>query len=302
MNTKQAKAEPLADFLGRIGHMPSHIRGNDVWYKSPFRPEERTASFKVDVAKNVWYDHGAGQGGTIIDLVGELHGTRDVSRVLTIIADILGTAPRVPVVPIRASSQAKAPPMIDAVSEVSDRLLEAYLAERGIPLDLARVYLKEVVYRVEDQRYVALAFGNDAGGYEVRNPRFKGSLGTKDITSLAQAESPDVAVFEGVFDFLSILKHYQRDRASGSVIVLNSLALMDRGIERLQVLAPERVHAYLDHDRAGQVALSRLAEKQLWQTLDASNLYAGHKDANAFLMAMLEQKRVSAPPSPDRFR
>jgi len=89
MNTSQAKAEPLPEFLGRLGYAPVQVRGNDVWYKSPFRPNERTASFKIDRERNVWYDHGAGQGGTIIDFVGALHGTTDISRILTIIADTL---------------------------------------------------------------------------------------------------------------------------------------------------------------------------------------------------------------------
>ena len=61
--------------------------------------------------------------------------------------------------------------------------------------------------------YQALAFANDAGGYEVRNARFKGSLGHKDITSLALPGSQRAAVFEGVFDFLSVLAHYGRERA-----------------------------------------------------------------------------------------
>ena len=69
MNSKQAKAAPLHEFLGRMGYQPAAIRGNDLWYKSPFRPQERTPSFKIDCAKNVWYDHGMGAGGTVIDFV-----------------------------------------------------------------------------------------------------------------------------------------------------------------------------------------------------------------------------------------
>ena len=48
-------------------------------------------SFKVDAVKNVWYDHGIGHGGTLIDLVQAIHQTNDVSRVLAIITDTMGS-------------------------------------------------------------------------------------------------------------------------------------------------------------------------------------------------------------------
>jgi len=44
------------------------------------------------VSKNVWYDHGIGAGGTIIDLVQTLQQTQDVSRALAVIADTMGAS------------------------------------------------------------------------------------------------------------------------------------------------------------------------------------------------------------------
>ena len=67
MNSKQAKELPLPDFLAQLGYQPANVRGPDIWYRSPFRPDERTPSFKIDRNKNVWFDFGLGQGGTIID-------------------------------------------------------------------------------------------------------------------------------------------------------------------------------------------------------------------------------------------
>lgn len=283
MNAKQAKSIPLPDFLGRLGYMPVHLRGQDVWYRSPFRPQERTPSFKIDVDKNVWFDHGAGQGGTIIDFMGEMEGSGDVSRILTRIADVMGSPARAEVHLPPTVHKPKQAPVIEAVKDIADRALEAYLGRRGIPVDLARVYLKEVAYSVGEGRYRALGFGNDAGGFEVRNTAFKGSLGTKDITTLAREGSTSAAVFEGVFDFLSVLKHYKRDRATGNVLVLNSLALMERGIERMKTMNVNAVHAYLDNDQAGRSGLTHLVDQGIWQVNDASGLYAGFKDANEYL-------------------
>ena len=288
MNTKQAKSEPLPEFLGRLGYAPVHVRGNDVWYRSPFRPNERTASFKIDRERNIWYDHGAGQGGTIIDFVAELHGTTDIPRILTIIANTLESPARPMMVAMpSASSRPKESPIIESVGDISDQALVAYLHERAIPIDLARLYLKQVGYRVGTHAFRALGFGNDAGGFEVRNANFKGSLGTKDITTFVRDGSTSTAVFEGFFDFLSVLTHYKREQAVGNVMVLNSLALLPRGIEQMQARSIERIHAYFDHDEAGAKGLHTLAEQKAWQVSDASVLYAGFKDANEFLTSRL---------------
>jgi hypothetical protein len=282
MNSKQAKAEPLPEFLGRLGHEPTSIRGHDVWFRSPFRPDERTPSFKVDRQKNVWYDHGIGAGGTIIDLMVQLEGQADIARVLERIADVLGSPARPLVLPSMVD-RPKATPEIESVSAISDRALEAYVVSRGIPLDLARLYLKEVAYRVGEHGYRALGFANDAGGFEVRNANFKGSLGTKDIRFLEKAGSNRAAVFEGFFDFLSVLTHYKRERAESHVLVLNSMALLDRGMERLAAKPIQKIYGYLDHDSAGEKGLATLQERGLWEVVDASRLYDGFKDANAFL-------------------
>lgn len=59
-------------------------------------------------------------------------------------------------------------------------------------------------YRIGGKPYFALAFKNDSGGYELRNPRFKGST-SKDITHIRQKGEPrdTCFVFEGFMDFLS---------------------------------------------------------------------------------------------------
>lgn len=286
MNSKQAKAEPLPEFLGRLGHVPINIRGHDVWYRSPFRPDERTPSFKVDRQKNVWFDHGMGVGGTIIDLMVHLEGESDIGRVLERIAGVLGSPPKervvMPVIRASERSAEKPQPVIERVQAIEDQMLEAYVRERGIPLDLARLYLQEVSYRVGEHRFRALGFANDAGGFEVRSPTFKGALGTKDIRFLPLQGSPRAAVFEGCFDFLSVLAHYRKDRAEANVLVLNSMAMLPCGMGRLQAAQVNKLYAYLDHDSAGEKGLATLQAAPGWQVLDASGLYARFKDANAF--------------------
>ena len=62
-----AKKIDLVDYLASIGHLPQQVtNGSDYWYRSPLR-EELTASFKVNRKLNVYYDHGTGKGGDLID-------------------------------------------------------------------------------------------------------------------------------------------------------------------------------------------------------------------------------------------
>lgn len=61
MNSKQAKELSLPNFLHQLGYAPVHRRGNDIWYTSPFRPNEQTPSFKIDYSKNFWFDFGMGK-------------------------------------------------------------------------------------------------------------------------------------------------------------------------------------------------------------------------------------------------
>jgi hypothetical protein len=134
--------------------------------------------------------------------------------------------------------------------------------------------------------YFALAFANAGGGLELRNPYFKGTHGTKDITLIdPPAASGTLAVFEGFMDFLSALALNYLPPGT-SVLVLNSTAMGEKAVHRIKERSPAAVHLYLDHDPAGRdltayfkAALSGLA------VVDQSGHYAGHKDVNAQLMA-----------------
>jgi hypothetical protein len=74
----QAKSIPLQKLVEHLGGRYSHPdRKGDHWYFSPLRPEEKTASFKINEKRNTWHDFGLsntfahqnqGSGGDIVDL------------------------------------------------------------------------------------------------------------------------------------------------------------------------------------------------------------------------------------------
>ena len=77
---------PLADFLARLGHEPVRRSGNELWYRAPYR-NERTPSFCVNMAKQLWYDFGTGKGGDIFTLAGEFLESGDFMKQVIFIAE-----------------------------------------------------------------------------------------------------------------------------------------------------------------------------------------------------------------------
>ncbi len=71
--TFSTRCETARDFsiekaLAKLGHFPTRTSVKEAWFLSPFRSETQ-AAFKVSRPLNRWYDHGAGKGGNVIDLV-----------------------------------------------------------------------------------------------------------------------------------------------------------------------------------------------------------------------------------------
>src|SRR5664279_2309304 len=132
----------IVDFLAKLGHQPSKIKGNDYWYSSPLR-NEKTPSFKVNRKLNRWYDLGLGIGENIIDFailynnctIGEflnqISGHFSFQKPFTILEDN----------PPKINTENK----INILREkpISSLLLLRYLHKRRIPIDIAEQYCVE---------------------------------------------------------------------------------------------------------------------------------------------------------------
>lgn len=68
---KEIKSIPCEEVARNLGVYLKQ-KGNNFWFK--MRPEEKTASCRINADKNLWYDFGAGKGGSVIDLVMEFKG------------------------------------------------------------------------------------------------------------------------------------------------------------------------------------------------------------------------------------
>ena len=71
MTDGQIKTIPIKDYLKSRGIHPAKEYSGYGMYRSPFRDED-TPSLKVDYNRNLWFDFGSNEGGSIIDLVMKL--------------------------------------------------------------------------------------------------------------------------------------------------------------------------------------------------------------------------------------
>lgn len=192
----------IRDFLARRGIQPKYERNGYGMYLSPLR-EERTPSFKVDYVRNLWYDFGLGEGGTLRTLVMRLErcdSREAIRRLQNSEKRDTGSASLSPGIGeplgVGGASSVVRPATVPALCILSDAPLRhpalvGYLTSRGIIPSVAAAFCREVRYEVQGRAFFAVGFRNDAGGWELRSARFKGGSSPKHITTLKGCSATD---------------------------------------------------------------------------------------------------------------
>ena len=290
MQLHDIKQVSIVDYLAQTGYKPKLIKGVNYWYCSPLR-SELTPSFKVNAERNQWYDFGTGDHGDIIDLVCALQHctTAEAMRRLAALKGVRlaptfsfgGTTP--------VRSQAPSMELI-GVQAVKHPKLLLYLSERGLQPSDVSPFLSEVYYRVSEKCFFALGFPNDAGGWELRNPYFKGCFAPKAITTIKGTDSHKLQLFEGFMDFLSWRKLHPE--VQDDSIILNSLTLLPKLIPTLHPYPI--IESLLDNDEAGDRATKQLFDAGL-PVKDMRACYAPYKDINEYLILAEQKKQILTP-------
>ncbi len=277
----------IADLLLRLGFQPQRNTGKELHYYSMLRDTDTTPSFMVNDKLAVWYDHGLGKGGNIIDFGLLYWKNLSFPEVLEKIVTVANTE----IIPCNLSDnkRKRCPVKIPhyEVEEIKDLgnnpAIADYLVRRGIWQE-AQNSLKEVYYYVEDQkklrkRFFSAGWQNELGVWEVRNPFFKGCLGHKAISFIPGDEN-HLAVFEGYMDYLSWKA--EEPFATESVIVLNSVNLLHSAIAKAK--GYPAISIYFDRDHTGHQASNEFIKANPL-AVDRSSAYAGYNDYNDKLTA-----------------
>lgn len=285
-----ARQVDLVSYLASLGYQPQKVKGEDYWYCSPLR-DEKTPSFKVNRHKNLWYDHGTGQGGDIIDF-----GTRYFKSSVSDLLDRLTSANPNQTLSFHppANSATRLQPgagekeknnagkiIIAATRPLVDRRLLEYLEGRCIPIDVANRFCKELDFTLYGKEKTAIGFANDTGGYELRSEYFKGSSSPKSPTTI-ETDYTRLTVFEGFFDFLSyqvIAGEISNEKTN--FLILNSLAFFYKSREVME--KHQQVNLYLDRNKKGIECTSQAIDWDKTKFVDRSQLYRNGQDLNEWL-------------------
>lgn len=286
--TPYAPRIPIREYLARRGILPRYERNGYGMYLSPLR-EERTPSFKVNYQKDLWYDFGIGEGGTLPALIMRLercscseafeHLQHAAEGTVSLLAARICERYAVP------TESPNSQPMLRILSDAPLRhpALLGYLASRGIVPGIAAAYCREVRYQVRSRCFFAIGFRNDCGGWELRSERFKGSSSPKQITTIDH-QSDKVIVFEGFMDFLACLSMKHPAPLGIDAAVLNSVVNLPKALPFLA--RHSTIHAFLDNDEAGRRTLVELTRRcPRSQVIDHAQLYRDYKDLNDFWIA-----------------
>ena len=296
MTYQEANSISIKDYLESLGILPVVDKLYYGMYHSPLRQDD-TPSFKVDYGVNLWCDFGTGEGGSLIDLVMKQYGCNAYGAISRLEQDYYSAntfsfqGKNIPEKnPAREERKRPASPVeIRSIQPLQHPALTNYLKSRGIAPEVAADHVQEMYYRIGDKPYFALAFKNDAGGYELRNPRFKGSTSPKDITHIRQSgkKNDSCFVFEGVMDYLSFISIRQKTNPTypcldwQDYIILNSTTNVDKALYPLADY--EHIHCLLDNDDAGSKATQAIQKEYRWHVRDSSHLYSEYKDLNDYL-------------------
>lgn len=289
----------MVDYLSKLGHTAKKIHNHDYWYLSPLR-EEKTASFKVNRSKNVWFDHALGKGGRLVDF-GILHHKCSIKEFLEKMQLEKGLTVSFHPQHFSLAGEKKkvANPngKIQVISSgvITDESLKNYLTERKIPIAIANQFCEQVYFELYDKKYLAIGFKNSSGGYELRSANFKGSSTPKEPRLISSPNANMLSVFEGFFSFLSFQTLKQSAAKTNNLLperqtdflILNSLSFFEKSRERMEKYPS--IHLYLDRDSMGQKC-TKEALKWSVKYCDKSKVYRHYKDLNEYLIKSVSPK------------
>ena len=178
---------PIERVAEALGLRPGLVK--DMFY-SPER-EESEASLHIDRAKNVWYDHGSGKGGTNADLVMlakhcSRHEAYEFLRSLEPIITRDNGVNHITTPGLIKTSEPDKSIEIRKVRPIQCYYLTKYIASRKIPLELAKAYCKEVITHstTRGMNFTHIGFQNNSGGYSLSTPTGFKATTKADITTI----------------------------------------------------------------------------------------------------------------------
>lgn len=299
MNIEKAKEIAIAQVMEQMGLYPKRKNAKESWYLSPFRLE-KTPSFHVHHDKNMWFDFGEAKGGDVIKLVQTVLEQQKHDH--SVSSALLWLKNKIPLTIDQLAQSAnwnekklEAALDLKSVSQIKNIALIHYLQKRGIPVSVASKFLHQITFVNNATGKTIFAFGleNEEEGYELRNSFFKGSIGKKSISFIrgTQPKPSGINIFEGMFDYLSVITQRNGRKLKNDTIILNSINCINQIVPYVKNYGYQFGYTWLDNDFAGKKAIPKVFEIFKAENIafcPMNSLYQPYKDVNAAHVAKLE--------------
>ncbi|WP_307141106.1 hypothetical protein [Siphonobacter sp. SORGH_AS_1065] len=293
----------MSVILDKLNLFPKSTTLHEAIYPSPFH-SKRVPTLKVDLERNEWYDHTIEKGGQLIDFVCLYLKMQNESFTLSDAlrwVENMAQTPKHKIIsfPLDSTVEQKEDNQLILKSKRSIEHLGLihYLEKQGIPLTVAQTYLTQLYILNKNNRknFFAVGFVNEDGGYEVRNPFFKGCLRPKSL-SFIRGKTPkpvNIHVFKSFWDYLSaVTRNGQPFQAD--CIVINAYSCLKQISSYLNHYEYQTLYSWMDNTPAGRNATSYLSSTIRSITnlthKTMNGIYVPHLDVHRWHLSKLSQQ------------
>ncbi|HET6256669.1 MAG TPA: hypothetical protein VFE32_21520 [Puia sp.] len=267
----------LVDYLATLGIQPIKRKAHSYYYCSPL-PNHPTSrpTFIVNRRLNRWRETTTRQTGRLADLVVTLYDC----TIGELTARLQAALPLVSHPHSGKCSNHRPAISIEQTNPIRSAYLERFLWERRIPQNVSHRFCFEAWYTREKSLYHALAFRNDAGGFELFD-RYRQYRVPASGPTLIVHHSKKIAVFRHVLDMMTFAAIFPGpEEEYPNFLVLNA-PVPFQAIR--QIIEPyHTAHLFLPNDPAA-IVFSNQASSILPRCTDHRPLYAGYPSLNAWI-------------------
>jgi hypothetical protein len=262
MDQEHANTIPISEILGKLHLQPSRREGPILEYPS-ILDRKRQATLVVNTLTNRWSDANQ-QAGTVVELVcqylksrweehTEADALRWINNMLVSFPDPIPDHPHdESALELRQKKMIQYPGLI------------YYLKRVGIPLPLARQFLKEVHVRNRrtSKDFMALGLPTIEGGFALRTAYLERHLGPLAISFIRGTTPKPKAIhlFKEGLDYLSVLCQLNQPALAGDAIVLNAWSCLPQVTPYIRQYGYKTAYSWLDNTPVGEQATASLAK------------------------------------------
>lgn len=268
MNCEKIKQKVgIRTVLESFNLFPVKENGKTAFYFALDR-DEKISSLSVDFIKNKAFDFGTGKSYDVISIVQQVNKC-SVSEALKYLGKFDCSIQHQ-----KEEIRTKPNYRIFEVKKIQHPVLIQYLKSRKVYQQ--RDLVRELHYELYGKNCFGIAFENNSGGFEIRNPYSKICLGKKDVTLIqGEQNNKEITVFEGFLDYLTF-KNIEKTKNS-DYLILNSTVMLFKAMKRLNEY--DKIYLFLDNDSNGNITKNKILTKYK-HVEDCSLIYRDFKDLN----------------------